>query len=112
MLSELAKGPGAALDYPTPWAATSGTSFLTTPEETRTGLEAAGFEVLQMRQTSDAVKAYGERSRAMVESGGKPPHRAVQLIHGEIAPTAMRNSSRGVSEGRIVPVEIFSRKRG
>jgi ubiquinone/menaquinone biosynthesis C-methylase UbiE len=110
MLSELAKGPGAALDYPTPWAATASTSFLATPDETRAGLEAAGFEVIQMRETSEAVKAYGERSRAMVERGGKPPHRAVQLIHGEIAPTAMRNSSRGVTEGRIVPVEILSRR--
>ncbi len=112
MLAELAKGPGADLDYPTPWAASSSTSFLVTPDETRAGLEAAGFEVIQTRETSDAVKAYGERSRAMVESGAKPPHRAVQLIHGEIAPAAMRNSSRGVTERRIVPVEILSRKRG
>src|SRR5947209_11034422 len=38
MLSELAKGPGAPLDYPTPWAATASTSFLATPEETRNSL--------------------------------------------------------------------------
>lgn len=112
MLSEIAKGPGAPLDYPTAWAATANTSFLSTPEETRHGLEAAGFNVVHVRETAEAVKAYGARSRAMVERGEKPPHRAVQLIHGEIAPIAMRNSSVGVNEGRVVPVEILSRKRG
>jgi len=112
MLSELAKGPGAPLDYPTPWAATANTSFLSTPEETRHGLEAAGFDVVEFRETTEAVKAYGARSRAMVEGGRKPPHRAVQLIHGENAPIAMRNSSVGVNEGRVVPVEVFCRKRG
>ena len=112
MLSELAQGPGAPMDYPTPWAATAEASFLTTPEETRRGLEAAGFEVVQSRDTAEAVKAYGARSRAIVEAGGKPPHRAVQLIHAGIAAVAMRNSSRGSAERRIIPVEILCRKRG
>lgn len=112
MLSEIARGPGAPLDYPTPWAATADTSFLCTPEETRQGLEAAGFDIVRMRDTTDAVKAYGARSRAMVEAGGKPPHRAVQLIHGEMAPMAMRNSAVAVNEGRAVPLEILGRKRG
>lgn len=112
MLSELAQGPGGPLDYPTPWAATAAGSFLSTPEETKRGLEAAGFEILQFRDATEAVKAYGARSRAMVERGEKPPHRAVQMIHGEVAPLAMKNSSRGVLEARIIPLEILSRKRG
>ena len=49
MLSELAKGPGPALDYPTPWANSAQTSFLATPEETRRGLEEAGFDIVQLR---------------------------------------------------------------
>ena len=112
MLSELADGPGPALDYPTPWAATASTSFLSTPEETRQGLEAAGFVIVQMRDTAEETKAWGARSKAMVERGEKPPHRAVQLIHGEGALAAMRNSSRGVNEGRILPIEMFTRRIG
>jgi SAM-dependent methyltransferase len=111
MLSELARGPGAPLDYPTPWAATAGESFLSTPDETVKGLEAAGFEVVQFRDTAEEVKAWGAKSRAMVERGEKMPHRAVQLIHGEKALPAMRNSSRGVGEGRIVPIEVLCRRR-
>lgn len=112
MLSELAKGTGAPLEYPTPWAASAGESFLSTPDETVKGLDAAGFEIVQFRDTSEEVKAWGAKSRAMVERGEKMPHRAVQLIHGEKALPAMRNSSRGVAEGRIVPIEVLSRRKG
>lgn len=112
MLSELAQGPGGPPEYPTPWAADAGSSFLSTPHETKQGLEEAGFEVVAFHETSEAVKAWGARSRAMVEAGGKPPHRTVQLIHGDKALTAMRNSSRGVAEGRIVPIEVLGRRIG
>jgi ubiquinone/menaquinone biosynthesis C-methylase UbiE len=111
MLSELAQGPGAPLDYPTPWAATAESSFLSTPEETKEGLESAGFEIVEFRETAEEVKAWGARSKALVDAGGKPPHRTVQLIHGDKALPAMRNSSRGVAEGRIVPIEVLCRRK-
>jgi hypothetical protein len=47
----------------------------------------------------------------MVERGEKPPHRAVQLIHGDIAKDAMANTSRALAEQRIIPIEILGRKR-
>ncbi len=111
LLSELAQGPGGPVDYPTPWAASAATSFLWTPARTRQGLEAAGFEIVRVRDTAAEARAYGARSRALVERGQKPPHRAVQLIHGEVAAAAMRNSARGVAESRIVPLEILCRRR-
>lgn len=111
VLSELAKGEGGPLDFPTPWAASARTSFLSTPEETRRGLLEAGFEVVRLRSTLEEAKAYGARSRALVERGEKPPHRAVILIHGELAAQAMANSSRGLSDGRIVPIEVLGRRQ-
>ena len=111
VLSEVAKGEGGELDYPTPWAASAHTSFLSTPEETERGLLEAGFDVIQLRSTLEEARAFGARSRAMVERGEKPPHRAVMLIHGEIAAQAMANTSRGLSEGRIVPIEVLACKR-
>ena len=111
MLSEIAKGPGAEMDYPTPWARTAEASFLATPEDTLRALEQAGFEVVQHRDTREQTLAFGARSKAMVERGEKPPHRAVQLIHGEIAKDAMANTSRGLAEQRIIPIEILGRKR-
>ena len=111
MLSEIAKGSGADLDFPTPWANSAQTSFLATPEDTRSALAEAGFEVVQTRSTLEQALAFGTRSRELVQRGEKPPHRAVQLIHGEIAAQAMANTARGLGEGRIVPIEILGRKR-
>ena len=111
VLSEIAKGEGGELEYPTPWASSARTSFLSTPEETRRGLSEAGFDVIRLHSTLEEARAYSARARAMVERGEKPPHRAVMLIHGEIATPALANTSRGLLEGRIVPIEVLSRKR-
>ena len=111
VLSEIAKGPGPELDYPVPWAASAEASFLSTPEQTRAGLEAAGFEVLRLRTTEKEALEFGARSREIVARGEKPPHRAVILVQGEDARAAMRNTSRGTAEGRIVPIEVLARRR-
>jgi ubiquinone/menaquinone biosynthesis C-methylase UbiE len=108
VLSEIAKGENADLEYPTPWAASAATSFLSTPDETQRGLMEAGFEVRQLRSTREAALAFGARSRALVERGEKPPQRAVMLIHGDAAAQAMRNTARGLSEGAIVPIEVLA----
>ncbi len=110
LLGEVAQGPNGSVDYPTPWARTADESFLATPEETRAGLEAAGFTDLKVRDTSEETKAYGARMRAMLERGEKPSHRAAQLVHGDLGAEVMANSARGVHQGRIIPVEIFCRK--
>ena len=112
VLSEIAQGPGGAPAYPTPWARTAESSFLATPQQTREGLEAAGFAVSSLRETTEQSLAYGARSRAMVERGEKPPHRAVMLMHGEIAAEAMANTARGLAQSRLVPIEVVCRKPG
>ena len=112
ILSEIAQGPGGEVDYPTPWARTAASSFLATPEETRAGLEACGFTIEQVRDTSEDVLEFGARSRALVDAGKKPLHRAVQLFHGDLASESMGNTSRGVVEKRLIPIEILCRKAG
>jgi len=112
VLSEVAMGEGGEIDYPTAWADSPRTSFLLTPEQTRTGLLAAGFEVVRFRSTLEQTRAFGDRSRAMVKRGEKPPHRAVMLIHGEKAKAAMANTIRGFADGRMVPIEVLCRKSG
>jgi ubiquinone/menaquinone biosynthesis C-methylase UbiE len=111
MLSEIAKGTGGDPEYPTPWAGSAGTSFLVTPEQTRSGLAEAGFEIVRVRSTREQALASGARSRAMVERGEKPPHRAVILIHGEIAKAAMANTARALADGRLDPIEVLAKKR-
>ena len=43
----------------------------------------------------------------MTERGEKSPHRAVQLIHGDIAGEAMNNMIEASREGRILPIEVM-----
>ena len=111
VLSEIAKGAGAPMDYPTPWARTAQASFLATQDETVRALQAGGFEIVHSRDTLQQTHDFGARSRELVDRGEKPPHRAVQLMHGDIAPQAMANTARGLKEGRIIPIEIVARKR-
>ena len=110
VLAEIAQGAGGDLEYPTPWARTGATSFLSTADETRESLTAAGFDIVAMHDTREQALAYGARARAMVERGEKPPHRAVQLIHHGSAQAALGNSSSALADGRIVPIEILARK--
>lgn len=110
VLSELAQGPGGAPDYPTPWAETAASSFLATPEETRLGLEEAGFEVVRLHDSAAAARAFAARARAEVERGGKPPYRAVFLVHADIAVAAIANTGRAFAEGRLIPIEALARR--
>lgn len=113
VLSELAQGPGGDIAYPTPWATDAGASFLATPKETRDRLEAAGFAIEASHDVSERSEAFSARSRAAVERGEKPPHRAVSLVHGEAAMRVMAgNISRGVAERCILPLELHCRKPG
>ncbi len=110
LLSEIALGQEAALDYPTPWAETAASSFLATPEETAEGLAASGFTGIHLQDVTQKALDFGARSRAAVERGEKPPHRAVMLVHGENAATMAANTSRGFAEGAILPIEVHCRK--
>ena len=110
VLSEAAQGPGGAPDYPTPWARTAASSFLATPAETCANLEASGFAIESLRDTTKASFDFSARSRAVVAAGGPPPHRAVALNHGDLAEEITANSGRALKERRAVPMEVLCRK--
>ena len=112
ILSEPSHGDRGFLDFPTPWARTPNESFLATPEATADGLSAAGFEVESVTDTVEKNIAFGARAKAMVENGEKSPHRAVPLIHGEIAKEAMANMMAAIRNGAVVPIEVLCRKPG
>ena len=109
-LSEIALGPKDGLDFPTPWAASADESFLVTPEATLDGLRAAGFEIVRSGDRVAESLDYSARTRAAVAAGGQPFNRAVELIHGEAALAALRNTARATADGRTVPIEIYYRK--
>ncbi len=111
-LSELSQGPGGPINYPSPWARTAQSSFLATPEETRQGLEACGFVISSFGDNLAETKAFGAKVREMVERGEKPPHRAIQLIHGDVAEAATKNMAEGIRGNCVIPIEILCHKPG
>ena len=64
---------------------------------------------MQWHSTLEQAKAYGARSKALAERGEKPSHRAVMLIHGDVATQAMAHSGRAMHDGRLVPIEVLAR---
>lgn len=111
VLSEIARGQGGEIEFPTPWAAGPATSFLSSPDDTRKTMIEAGFEVLRLRSTLAEILEFGARSRALVARGERPPQRTVTLIHGDIAQAATANTARAFGDGRLVPIEAFARKK-
>jgi ubiquinone/menaquinone biosynthesis C-methylase UbiE len=110
VVSEVGRGPNPGLAYPTPWARTERESFLLPPDETAGLLEAAGFEVDRVIDTTAAALESAARARELVQAGHKPPHRAIALVHGEIGAEAATNSGRGLQAGQVVPIEVHCHK--
>ena len=111
VLSEIARGNDGDVPYPTPWASTAAESFLSTADDTQNALRGAGFEVELVRNDLQRTLNYGDRVRAMLGRGEKPPYRANALIHGDTASVMLSNVARGYQEGSLVPIEIVARKR-
>jgi ubiquinone/menaquinone biosynthesis C-methylase UbiE len=109
-LSNVCAGPGGDPYFPVPWAATAATSFLVTPEATHDDLLAAGFEIIQFRETTQSVLADQIKDRQRMESGGTLPPLGIHLIIGDRARQYRINSARSLEEGRTATIEALLRK--
>lgn len=106
-IQDVAQGPGGPLHYPVNWADTADISFLRTPEETRSLLEAAGFTVLAWEDNSEAAIAEAEAERGR---GGGRPVLGVHLIVGDSFGEKMRNSRRNMLENRTRLINALLRR--
>lgn len=110
VLSEIAQGPNGTVSFPTPWARSAETSFLSTPDQTIEQLAECGFVDIEMRETVQEALAFQARARETVQAGGRQPLWAVGLVHPTVGAEAARNSAAGVAKGFTIPVEITCRK--
>ena len=108
-LSNVCAGPNGEPYFPVPWAATAVTSFLSTPAATHDDLLAVGFEIVQFRETTQAVLADQIKDRQRMETVGLPPL-GVHLIVGERARQYRINSARSLEDGRTAVIEALVRK--
>lgn len=107
-LSNVCAGAGEPY-FPVPWATTSATSFLATPAEMRADLAAAGFEIVEFRDTTDRIIELQRRNREQLQRGTASPA-AADIILGPRAREMQINSRRSTEERRTLTVEALVRK--
>ncbi len=95
--------------YPAPWAATPGQSFLASADEMSAHLERAGFSVLDIRDQTSKALTFVDESIAQTKSGGVPPL-GLHLVLGPVFSEIIAGVRRNLSEGRLAPTIIFARK--
>lgn len=108
-LSNLGAGRSGEPHYPVPWAATAATSFLSTPEETREQVAAAGFEIVSFRDTTTDILPDQRKNRSRLEEKGLP-RLGVHVVVGERIREYQINSARSLEEGRLTAIEVLARK--
>lgn len=95
-------------DYPVPWAATPSSSFLETPAQYITHLEAAGFtDIVVNDRTQAAVAAFDQIQQTSVAG---PPPLGLHLVMGPETPTKLGNLVAAIRSGIIAPTEIIARR--
>ena len=96
------------LDFPVPWAAEPGVSFVGTPDEYREAARAAGFEVEAERERRDFALEFFARMIERIEAAGGPPPLGIHLLM-EDRTRKIANQVANIKAGRIAPVEMILR---
>jgi ubiquinone/menaquinone biosynthesis C-methylase UbiE len=97
--------------YPLPWATTTATSFLATPDEIRGDLLAASFQIVFVRDTSAALAEALPPTLNQLQTGGLPPL-GEHIVSGENAKEWRINWMRSMVEQRLSMIEALAHKPG
>ncbi len=98
------------IDFPMPWAADESMSFVRDLPTYEAALEAAGFEVSQLRNRGEFAVEFFDAMKAKVAQLGGPPPLGLHLILGANAPAKLANMISAIQAGTIAPVEIICHK--
>ncbi|MFT7650616.1 MAG: SAM-dependent methyltransferase [Candidatus Poriferisodalaceae bacterium] len=94
------------LEYPVPWASDTSQSFVGDPEDYRTSLEAAGFEVDTRDRRQFAMDFFAAQAARATGTSGPPPL-GLHLIIGADTPTKLGNLRSAIDAGTLAPVEFI-----
>jgi ubiquinone/menaquinone biosynthesis C-methylase UbiE len=105
---DVLQGEGGDVVYPVPWARDASISHLATPEEMRAMLHAAGFEVLEVVDSTDESLAWFRSLAGRLSESGPPPV-GFGLFLGADLPQMAANQVTNLSERRIRTVAFVCR---
>jgi ubiquinone/menaquinone biosynthesis C-methylase UbiE len=108
-LSLAGAGTAGEPHYPLPWATSTAISFLATPDEVRSDLLAAGFQIVALRDTTTEVVAALAPVLRQLETEGLPPL-GEHVVTGEGAKEWRINWVRSLVESRVCLIEALARK--
>jgi MPBQ/MSBQ methyltransferase len=107
---DVMKGNVEPIVYPVPWAMTEATSHLRTPAETQALLRAAGFEILEVEDRTSHAQAFFQGAIEAAKAAGGPAAVGLHLLTGETTAQKFANMLNAISDGRLTPSMIVSRK--
>ena len=103
---DILQGEGGDALYPAPWARDPSISHLATLEEMNALLAGAGFEILQVRDSTEESLNWLE-DRKMRKARPKPSPVTTQILFGNEFEEMMTNQVRGLKERRIRTVSFI-----
>ena len=106
---DLLQGEGGDVLYPVPWARDRTTSFLVRRAELRSLLQAAGFDIVSLRDTAAEARLWLAQMQARMAEPDAPPS-MLRLLFGDDAKVIVQNLARNLVEGRVTPVEVICAK--
>ena len=106
---DILAGPSGPVHFPVPWARTPESSFLTTPDELRSLLEEAGFNIEAWSDTTDAARAWFVMLAEKIRKEGVAPL-GFHVLLGSEFPAMAQNQRRNLEEARIVLAQIVARR--
>jgi ubiquinone/menaquinone biosynthesis C-methylase UbiE len=98
------------MEYPAPWAASENTSALASPQDYRTGLKEAGFNILATRERGDFAVEFFENIKRRMTEMTEEPLLGLHVLMGKDAKTKVANVLTSIKEGSIAPVELIAQR--
>lgn len=112
-------GNPALVRYPLPWASEPEHSFLAHPQEYRSRLRKAGFDIVAehdhrlqaVQSLRDAGGAHHRTRTPHNPAGGDTPPAPISVAMGSDASTKVAKVLQNIEEGLLAPTEMICRRR-
>lgn len=98
------------LIYPVPWATTSETSWLASPEDYRSAFERNGFAVVEENNRRAFAMEFFKKMKAAGDAAKSPPPLGLHVLMQQSSAEKIPNMVANLSENRISPIEMIAVK--